>query len=172
MFTKVRQGIFATMVPTCVYFCVVFKNVFGKNDKANAQMSKDIQSQNLLAFDGRAINLYIKFWFERYCFRQLSKATCGLKIYKSNKYPRVYIHVGALSRPTWCTGSDAMSESAAEVSGWAVLPSPCSRCIFQLFGSSLFGASVSVRKLVRKMFRMCTVIDAVVNSISSLWFPW
>ena len=133
-----------------MYFFVAIKHVRGKNKKANAQISKDIQSQNLSAFHGRANNLYVQFWSERGCFRQLSKATCGLKNCKSNKKPRVYIHVGASSRPTWCTGADAMHESAAEVSGWAVLPSPVLHCIFQVFGSSPFGASVSVRKLVRK----------------------
>ena len=105
------------MVPVCVYFFVAIKHARGKNKKANAQISKDIQSQNLSAFHGRANNLYVQFWSERGCFRQLSKATCGLKNCKSNKKPRVYIHVGASSRPTWCTGADAMHESAAEVSG-------------------------------------------------------
>ena len=138
------------MVPVCVYFFVAIKHVPGKSKKTNAQISKNLQSQHLLAFHGRAHDLYVQFWFERACFRQLSKATCGLKNYRSNKNPRVYIHVGALSRPTWCTGADAMHESAAEVSGWAALPSPCLHCILQVFGLFLFGASVSVRKLVRK----------------------
>ena len=105
------------MAPVCVYFFIAIKIVGGKNKKANAQISKDMQSQNLLAFHGRANNLYVRFWSERNCFRQLLKATFGLKNYKSNKKPRVYIHVGASSRPMSCTGADAMHESAAEVSG-------------------------------------------------------
>ena len=80
-------------------------------------MLKDTQSQNLLALHGRANIIHTQFWFERNCFRQHSKATSASKNYNSNKHPRVYIHVGASSRRTFNMGTDAMHESAAEVSG-------------------------------------------------------
>lgn len=80
-------------------------------------MLKDTQSQNLLALHGRANILHTQLWFERYCSRQHSKATSASKHYKFDKHPRVYIHVGASSRRAWSMGTDAMHESAAEVSG-------------------------------------------------------
>ena len=80
-------------------------------------MLTDTQSQSLLALHGRTNILHTQFWFELNCFREHSKATSASKKYNSHKHPRVYIHVGASSRRAWSMGTDAMHESAAEVSG-------------------------------------------------------